>query len=239
MRLGLIFLLGFLAVLKPAITQAQIDMDIEDAVVESKNKSHFSVRTAITSPFLVNMPSNVVSKPFSNLGIEGSFLFSMNRHTEQFNMTTGLILSFNNYTSNVSSWLFNRDSLSEEYVPVVYPENSAYKKNKMSWSYLRLPAEMNLRFGNKADKQFGIDMGAYISLLLTACNIYIVDLTKTKTICRNQLNPFAFGVHSSLVYGKLSLKASMDINSLFRSENAPNVQLFTLGLSYTFIPPIM
>lgn len=219
------------------ISIAQIDGDIEDFNFSENRKTYFFSKTSIVLPLFTNLPSNVNYLTHRNIGYETALLFCRNKYSSPFNISWGFAYSINNYHSNVHTWIFEPDVQSSEYVPQIYPDGFDYKKNKMLWSYLRLPAEMNFRFGKKEWEKFGFDIGAYLSLLLSASNVFVVDFVKTKTIYKDQINPIAYGIHTAFTYKKVSIFSNLNFNSFFRSENAPYIQLVNFGLSYSIFPP--
>ena len=145
----------------------------------------------------------------------------------------GLGLTWNNYrfsnnitlNPNSSTVLASADSIN-------------YDKNKLTASYLVVPAMAEVFFGNNRHKSFHMAGGLMLGYKLASHTKqkYESDgkTVKTKVFDDFNLNPFRASLRVSAGYGSVTIFAEQALTTFFKKDKGPLLYPFTAGIGISF-----
>jgi hypothetical protein len=147
----------------------------------------------------------------------------------------GLELAFNNFMFDNNQYLVNENGRTEI---LAYPETGrSLEKSKLTYSTLNVPVNFSLQFKNHNGKEgFNISAGGFAGYRLGAHTKlkYQEDGKTRKDKERDGFNleDFQYGATFALGYRDLQLFGKYNLNSLFKNDRGPDMQVVSFGFRF-------
>ncbi len=177
----------------------------------------------------LNSPENINLKPARQRGITFSSLFRLDGGENKFGVAPGIGFSSANIHTNTKEWSFNENGNLERTFT-----NQDYRKNKVVLSYLEVPFELQYRTKKDDEECFKMSVGIKGG--------WLVDLhtklkkrngNKIKRKFRSPFRDYQYGTYLRLGYDNLFLFGHLGLSSVFESNNAPETQSLSIGLTWS------
>ena len=147
----------------------------------------------------------------------------------------GLELAFNNFMFENNRYLVNENGISKV---LTEPETGrSFKKSKLTYSTLNVPVNFSLQFKNQNGKEgFNISAGGFAGYRLgahTKLKYQEGDKTrKDKERDSFNLEDFQYGATFSVGYRDLQLFGKYNLNSIFKDNRGPDMQVVSFGFRF-------
>lgn len=188
-----------------------------------------------------NEPKTPTGYDFLDLNYRKSINFSLNFWEQKIplwkkhiNIVTGMGFDISNYRFSSKNERLAQDT---NYISAIYDTTVAYKKNKLVATYLNVPLLLQFDsnpFG-KHDKTVHISAGVIGSVRLGSHEKQVYEINGSnfnpKTRDDFNLNPFRYSAMVRVGVGKIDLYASYALNTMFKKNEGPQVNPFTVGLT--------
>ena len=216
---------------------------------DNKHKSNNKISAKVIADigfngFLINKTNlNLPSKyDFLKLDYSKSLFFSFSILNEGFKilenhitLNTGLTFEFNNYAF-VNNYKLSPDS---NFIYATKTTNVKYKKDKLVVSYLDIP--LILKFETIKDKRnntYYISAGIIGGLRIDSHTkqVFKIGNEKDKPKIHDDFNlaPFKYSGIIKLGYGDYSIYGTYTFSNLFRKNEGPTLNPFSIGFSWDF-----
>jgi len=145
----------------------------------------------------------------------------------------GLELAFNNFMFDRNVYLADVNSIS---TVVPEPENGRnFQKSKFTYSTLNVPLDLSLQFRDKKGKEsFKLSAGGFAGYRLGAhTKLKYQDngnTIKDKDRGNFNLQDFQYGLNASIGYRDIELFGKYNLNSLFKENRGPDMQVVSFGV---------
>ncbi len=195
----------------------------------------------------MNKPTSpdTISTKWYNRGINAYVMWDLKLgESERFTFSPGV--GFSNHNIYMDSWLgVDTDTSSTTFGQTALfniPDTVNYSKYKMATTYFEVPLE--LRWRSRPDKfhrSWKIAAGMRIGYLLQGMTkfkgVETDPLGLAVTVKRKELNlrnigSWRFGPSFRIGYGNFNLVAYYSLNTIFNKNQGPNVNAFSIGVSF-------
>lgn len=154
----------------------------------------------------------------------------------QFGLTTGLGLEWNNYRFDDNVKITRDDEIGISKI-LMNEEGTVYMKSKMVVNYLNLPVLLEYQTNRFSKKNsFHIGGGLMTGLRIgTHTKMVYDDGSKQKDKDHDSkgydINPFKFALMARIGWGKINLFANYSLNTLFKDNRGPELYPFSAGIT--------
>ncbi len=165
----------------------------------------------------INIGLNIYEQNFNLIG-------------ENFGLTTGLGLEWNNYRFKNNAVISNLDTLAG-YLDVI--DDPRFVKSKLVTTYLTLPIMFELQ-SNSYSKVSSFHLGVgVLSGLRIGTHTKLVDENdkKDKDHGSTAMSPFKLELMARAGWGKLNIFAKYSLTQLFKENRGPEVYPFAIGIT--------
>ncbi len=174
----------------------------------------------------MNMPDSINVNFTGSRGFDAAVMYDQPLGTSAFSVAIGVGFSAQNISMNAK---FDTTSGVTSLVAI---NDSTYKRNKISTSYINVPFE--LRFRSKPDKAYrrwNVAAGFKLGLLVQS-HFKFVDNNdvKQKSYPVDNLNLLNYGPTLRIGYGQVSVYGYYALSNLFENGKGPWITPFNFGL---------
>jgi hypothetical protein len=154
----------------------------------------------------------------------------------QFGLTTGLGLEWNNYRFDNNVKIIRDEEIGIDAIRM-NEEGTGYLKSKMVVNYLNLPILLEYQTNRFSKKNsFHIGGGLMTGLRIgTHTKMVYDDGSKQKDKDRDSkgydINPFKFALMARIGWGKINLFANYSLNGMFKDNRGPELYPFAAGIT--------
>jgi len=198
----------------------------QNIIIPDSNSTYDEVSKLNISP--IKFSSNYFVLTYINFTSTSEYIKLRSSRNREFSYYSLIPLLKNHKKFNISLGLnvdwFNISSKMK--VTSMLPDTS-YDKNKMVLTYLNIPLELKFKFSHAINLGIGFKGG----LLLYADNKYKLGNTKGKIQLESGITKWDYGTYINIGWKFLSVFGSYNINSLFNSTNAPDINTWSIGLA--------
>lgn len=176
----------------------------------------------------MNVPDSINVKFAGSRGFDAAVMYDQPLGKSAISVAIGIGFSAQNISTNAK---FLKDSVSSV-TSLVAMNDSTYKRNKISTSYINVPFE--LRFRSKPDKAYrrwNVAAGFKFGLLVQSHFKNVDnDNNKQKSYPVDNLNLLNYGPTFRIGYGQVSVYGYYGLSSIFENGKGPFVSPFNFGV---------
>ena len=150
---------------------------------------------------------------------------------DRIGIATGVGFKWNNYKFQNTNLVLYSDST---YLKYTFDNTTSYDKSKLTVWYLTVPVllEFQIPVHNKplylsAGIEGGLKLGAHTKMVTTSGK-------KTKDRSDFHLNPYTYGLTARLGYDNFGVYGSYSLQTLFKTDEGPELYPFVLGVCFNF-----
>jgi hypothetical protein len=196
-------------------------------VVNEKTKKRISVGIGMFTDLMINPPRGIHFRTI-NQGFEAFAMFNVPFGKSPLGFSVGLGVRCNNFYGD---FLVKSDPVYTELVPV--PDSIAYKKSKLSVTYLELPVEFHFKSKSKISVGVGFKAGMNVNSHTKFKGIDYKSGTDENVVFKyrdiKNIEQFCFGPTLRIGYRWFNFKGYYELSKIFVKGKGPDFYPVSLG----------
>lgn len=188
---------------------------------------------SISSDNWSGLPASIDAKPGRSRGF--TILFMTDKMNSSGNFGIGAGLGFNSQNVHTNAFIADTTLNGSAASLIRIPDSLKYSQNKLSLNFLSAAVELRIRSNeNEKGHRFKLSAGFMAGFLLQSHTKYKDKYGKVKTFGNDHLNKFQYGPTVRLGYSNFGLNGYYSLAELFKNNEGPVLNPYSIGLSFTF-----